>query len=95
MLRLSYCNPHKRLDQAIILIQLLFLFIYGVYANLNEETGRRKDSGGGQEERQLRIGAWKDKKADLWEKIWDLEMEQEGTRAEGEEAHKENDSFRN
>lgn len=35
------------------------------------------------------------KKTDLWEKIWDLEMEQERMRAEGEEAHKENDSFRN
>lgn len=44
------------------------------------KTQSGKDSGGGREERQWRMRELGG--ADLWEEIWDLEMEQERMRAE-------------
>lgn len=46
---------------------------------------KKKGVGGGQEERQRRIRQQKGgKKKDLWEKIWDLEIEQESESRGGE-----------
>lgn len=61
---------------------------------LKKRKKKKKDAGGGRDEKTAEDKT-AERKRDLWEKIWDLEMEQERAGAEGEEAHKENDSFRN